>query len=70
MVARVVRSASAPAVPPLLMARIVKNLRMRNEPIGPWLSSGPSLALLLSVWSLGEAAGCLLGSRGASRLAG
>lgn len=55
------RTATAPAVPALLLARIVRNLRDRGEPLGPWLPALPRLGVLLSTWSLGEAAGALLG---------
>lgn len=58
---RIGRSAAFPAVPPLLLARIVANLNRRNEPMGPWLGALPSLGLLLATWSFGEAAGTLLG---------
>ena len=60
--ARILRSATAPAVPPLLLARIVRNLRSRGEPLGPWLRAVPSLGVLLSTWSVGEAAGAIFGA--------
>ena len=61
LAARLARSSAAPAVPPLLLSRIVRNLRSRGEPIGPWLPALPHLGVLLSAWSLGEATGALLG---------
>ncbi|MDB5349813.1 MAG: putative glycosyltransferase [Planctomycetota bacterium] len=66
---RLARMAMAPAVPPLLLARIVRNLRSRGEPIGPWLSAIPSLGVLLSTWSLGEATGAVFGAGRRPRIA-
>ena len=61
VISRLARSAIAPAVPPLLLSRILGNLKKRNEPIGPWLPALPHLGLLLAVWSAGEATGALFG---------
>lgn len=61
LAARLARSSAAPAVPPILLARIFRNLRTRREPLGPWLPALPHLGVLLSTWSLGEATGTLLG---------
>jgi hypothetical protein len=61
LAARLARSAAAPVVPPLLLSRILRNLHARGEPIGPWLPALPFLGVLLSAWSLGEAAGAILG---------
>lgn len=58
---RMMRSASAPMVPPLLLSRIMGNLRRRGEPIAPWLPAMPYLAVLLAAWSAGEATGALFG---------
>ena len=58
---RLIRSAATPAVPPLLLARIVGQLRRRGEPIGAWAGALPKLAVLLGAWSIGESAGAWLG---------
>jgi hypothetical protein len=58
---RLVRSVAFPAVPPLLLARIIRSLRSRGEPVEPWLASIPQLLVFLSAWSMGEAAGACLG---------
>ena len=60
MPARIAIAAKAPAVPPLLLARIVANFRERNEPLARWLPALPHLAVLLATWAGGEAAGSLL----------
>ncbi len=61
LVANLARTATAPAVPAVLLARIARSLSLREEPIGPWLGALPDLSLFLTAWSMGEAAGRLLG---------
>jgi hypothetical protein len=58
---RLARASAFPAVPPLLLARIAGTLQRRGEPFGPWLGTLPQLLVLLSTWSLGEAAGAFWG---------
>lgn len=65
---KLARGAVAPAVPPILLSRIVRNLQSRGEPLGPWIPSLPYLSLLLAIWSAGEATGAWFGS-GKSRAA-
>jgi hypothetical protein len=59
---KLVRTAISPAVPPMLLSRIVRNLQARGEPLGPWIPALPFLSVLLATWSAGEAAGALFGS--------
>lgn len=66
--ARLARSAAAPAVPAVLMARIARALRRRGEPVGRWVPAIPRLSILLASWSLGEAAGACLGPPRARRI--
>jgi hypothetical protein len=54
---RLVRSAAAAAVPPLLLGRIAAALLARGERLGPWMPALPSLSLLLAAWAAGEARG-------------
>lgn len=54
---RLARSAIAPAVPALLLARIARHLNRRGEPLAPWLGAAMPLGSLLTAWALGEAAG-------------
>jgi hypothetical protein len=63
---RVARTMATPAVPAVLLSRIVRTLRRRKEPLATWSPALPQLALLLSVWSLGETAGAWLGPRPAA----
>jgi hypothetical protein len=58
---RVGRTLISPAVPALLLSRIVRRLKQRGEPIGAWTRALPQLAVLLSAWSLGETTGAWLG---------
>ncbi len=60
--ARAGRALAAPLVPPLLLARIVRNLRSRGEPMARWFPALPHLGALLATWSLGEAWGTIGGS--------
>lgn len=55
--ASILRSSAWPMVPPVLMARIARAVRGRDEPLRRWAAAMPTLVLLLIVWSLGEAAG-------------
>ena len=57
LAARLGRSLASPLVPPLLLTRIVRNLRSRGEPLGDWVSAMPYLGALLATWSFGEAWG-------------
>jgi Glycosyl transferase family 2 len=57
---RLGRTLIAPAVPAVMLARIVRNLKRRGEPIRPWTRALPQLAVLLSAWSVGEATGVWL----------
>lgn len=59
---RAARAMASPIVPPLLLARIVRNLRSRNEPLGRWLPALPHLGALLATWSMGEVCGTLAGA--------
>jgi hypothetical protein len=58
---RLIRTAAAPAVPAVLLARIARTLRRRGQRAGPWLAALPHLGWLLPAWSLGEVAGAWLG---------
>lgn len=59
--ARMARVVGAPVIPAVLMGRIARRLRERNEPLRPWLPAVPHLALIVGAWSMGEAAGSLWG---------
>ena len=54
---RLARTGRASLVPPLLLARIGRELRHRKLPLVPWLRAGPGLIALASAWAAGEAAG-------------
>jgi hypothetical protein len=54
---RLMRVATAPLVPAVLLVRIAHTLRARSAPLVPWLPELPFLLLLLAAWSLGEARG-------------
>ncbi len=58
---RFARLVVAPAVPWLLLLRIIRSLRRRNVALGPWLPAFPQLGLILVVWALGEALGACFG---------
>jgi hypothetical protein len=58
---RLVRSAAAPVVPPLLLRRIAGALATRRRRFGPWLPALPALSVFLAAWSWGEATGTWLG---------
>jgi hypothetical protein len=58
---RLVRTASAPAVPFLMLGRMAVALAARQRPIRPCLPAVPWLALLLAAWASGEARGTWLG---------
>lgn len=58
---RLARTAAAPLVPPLLVARAVAALRRRRLPLAPWAAAAPGLALLASAWAAGELAGTWTG---------
>jgi hypothetical protein len=58
---RLARTASAPAVPFLMLGRMAVALAARQRPIGPCLPAVPWLALLLAAWASGEARGTWLG---------
>ncbi|HEV3122106.1 MAG TPA: glycosyltransferase [Isosphaeraceae bacterium] len=49
------RALFAPAVPAVLLARIVRQLIARREPLFHWLPAVPDLLLLLAAWSGAEA---------------
>jgi len=55
--ARISRILGSPLVPPLLGWRIVRALRGRGMALAPWISSVPSLAILATIWAIGEAVG-------------
>jgi hypothetical protein len=61
---RLARSAAAPAVPFVLLQRILAALSAQGRPIGPWLPALPRLAMLLAAWAAGEACGTILGPGG------
>jgi hypothetical protein len=58
-VERLVRTMATPLVPPLLLRRAVKTLREQGSGLRLWWLALPSLFLLLTAWSLGEASGML-----------
>jgi hypothetical protein len=59
---RAVRSASAPLILSVLLARILRSVTTRGVPARFWLPALPPLTVLLSVWSAGEAAGTFFGA--------
>ena len=61
---RLAMSAAALAMPPLLVARVVGNLRRRGRHGDQLLRCLPSLALISTAWMVGEAVGYLTGSAG------
>jgi len=58
----------APLLPPLLLARQLRNTLARGRNVGPFLRALPALVLLVCCWSAGEAVGLWTGaaSRGRS----
>jgi hypothetical protein len=60
---RLARTAAAPLVPPVLVARALSALRSRRLPVAPWAAAMPGLGLLAATWALGELAGCWKYSR-------
>jgi hypothetical protein len=58
---RLARATCWPAVPPLLLSRILRVLLRRGESFGPWVPAAPALLMLLTTWSIGEAAGACFG---------
>jgi hypothetical protein len=54
---RVARTAATPAVPLVLLRRAVAALRTRGVAVGSWTPALPALAVLLTAWTAGEAAG-------------
>ncbi|HWE38642.1 MAG TPA: glycosyltransferase [Isosphaeraceae bacterium] len=54
---RLARTAAAPLIPPLLVARALAALRRRRLPVAPWAAAMPALGLLATTWALGELAG-------------
>lgn len=54
---RLARSIAAPLVPAVLAWRIARCLKMRGEPVAPWLSSALQLAGLSAAWTAGETCG-------------
>jgi predicted dehydrogenase len=61
---RVVWSAAAMVMPPLLVARVVGNLKRRGRHRDQLLRCLPSLAMISAAWMAGEAVGYLTGSAG------
>ena len=61
LMTRLARVIVSPVVPALLLARIIRNLRSRGEPIGRWLPALPHLGVLLATWSIGEGWGTIAG---------
>jgi hypothetical protein len=59
-------SAAALAMPPLLVARVVGNLRRRGRHRDQLLRCLPSLAVISTAWMVGEAVGYLTGSAGSA----
>jgi hypothetical protein len=59
---RLARVALAPAVPALLLSRIVRSLSSHREPLSLWFAALPQLALLLWTWAIGEAVGAVAGT--------
>jgi hypothetical protein len=63
---RLAWSAAALLMPPLLVARVIGNLRRRGRHRGQLLRSLPSLAMISAAWMAGEAVGYLTGTAGKS----
>ncbi|HEX6314198.1 MAG TPA: Gfo/Idh/MocA family oxidoreductase [Gemmatimonadaceae bacterium] len=63
---RLVMSAAAMVMPPLLVARVAGNLRRRGRHQGQLLRCLPSLAMISAAWMAGEAVGYLTGTAGRS----
>ncbi len=61
---RLAMSAAALAMPPLLVARVVGNLRRRGRHRDQLLRCLPSLAMISTAWMVGEAVGYLTASAG------
>jgi hypothetical protein len=59
-------SAAAVLMPPLLVARVVGNLRRRGRHQGELLRCMPALAMISAAWMFGEAVGYLTGTAGSS----
>lgn len=64
--ARLARIAVGPMIPPLLLTRAIARLGARGMAMAPWLSAVPSLAILSTVWAMGEAVGTWQGDLGAT----
>jgi hypothetical protein len=56
--------AAAPLVPVVLFARFLRDRVQRRERVAAIAAVGPAVALLLSVWAVGEAAGYLAAGPG------
>lgn len=65
---RLARAAAAPAVPPVLLARLERELRSRPAARRALLRSLPASLALLSAWAAGEAVGLLRGAGDTSRV--
>ena len=59
---RLARVAACPLIFGLICSRILRNLVSRRMSLIPWISAGPGLVVLASVWVLVEAWGTLVGS--------
>ena len=61
---RLIFSASALAMPPLLVARVAGNLVSRRRHLGQLARCLPHLAIVASMWMAGESLGYLTGTAG------
>jgi len=59
---RVVYSALSPALPAIIVGRVVRNVAAKRRGVGKFLLSLPHLLLLALVWSYGEFVGYVTGS--------